>query len=264
VDEEPNDSEPETDAGTEPDEPPLDPSVACDGTACIGIDTVGLQGSDLVVDWTAAGFEPDVDGVHAHFFWDVYHAGQAGTNASELGHDQAPWEITDESPFVAEDEMLLANRPSDANGICVTAGDHEHAVLNPENVHCVPLPEDVDSVAFCDGTLCIEFYSVQIKDGELYVMWDPSGFEPDTSGTHAHFFWDVYEPDQVGTNAAEDYGVEQAPWELTDERPFVPTGAMRLSKRPEDADRICVTVADGDHAVIEPANYQCVPLPDGA
>jgi molecular chaperone DnaK len=255
------------DAGEPDDAPPTspfdDPGVNCDGTLCIAIDDVRLEDGQLVIDWTPYPFEPDVAATHAHFYWDVYGSHQVGSNAADFGYEQRPWELTDNLRFVPEDEMALSNRPPDATGVCVTVADGNHAVIDPGNHHCVPLPEGAALAGSCDGVLCIRIDEVRVVGGELAIEWSPDGFEPDNAATHAHFYWDIYLPSQVGTNAA-DLGAEQAPWELTDQRPFVPRAEMQLTNRPVYATGICVTVADGNHAVINPDSFHCVPLPADA
>jgi hypothetical protein len=83
---------------------------------------------------------------------------------------------------------------------------------------------------------------------------------PDTSATHVHFYWNVFEANQVGTNAAS-FGAIQGNWELTDKQPFVPTGELLIENRPTEATGVCVTPTNGSHEVINPGNYHCVPLP---
>ena len=93
------------------------------------------------------------------------------------------------------------------------------------------------------------------------VEWTPFNFEPATDGFHAHFFWDTTRPEEAGTNA-EDFGAEPGQWELTDERPFVSENTMLLSNKPAEASAVCVTPATHEHAVVDPAVFQCVPLPE--
>ncbi len=111
----------------------------------------------------------------------------------------------------------------------------------------------------CPGAgACITIESVDIVDGEYSITWR-ANFTPSLGSTHAHFFWDIYQPDQVGSTSPN-----QAPWELTDQQPFVPTGEMRMSNRPPGATGLCVTAADASHAVIDPQYYQCVVVAAGA
>jgi serine/threonine protein kinase len=112
------------------------------GARCIFIDGVSVQGDSYVITWTAVGFEPSFkDGFfHAHFFWDIYSADQAGTNAKTFGVEMGAWEITDQSPFTAKSEILVSHRPAPANRICVTVGNFAHAVPEPSRFDCFPLP----------------------------------------------------------------------------------------------------------------------------
>lgn len=107
-----------------------------------------------------------------------------------------------------------------------------------------------------DGA-CIEMASISFLDGEYAIEWD-ANFAPSNGSTHAHFFWDVYDASQVGS-ASEN----QAPWELTDQQPFVPSGEMSIDSRPADATGICVTPADASHAVIDPSYFHCALVPAG-
>lgn len=114
-------------------------------TRCTFIDSIAVDGDSVVIEWTAIGFEPSYqDGfIHAHFFWDVYSADQVGSNAGTFGVAQGAWEVTDQQPFRSGDEILVSNRPIPANQICVTAANFAHAVVNPLQFDCIPIPEDM-------------------------------------------------------------------------------------------------------------------------
>lgn len=99
--------------------------------------------------------------------------------------------------------------------------------------------------------------TINIVNGEYEITWD-ANFTPATTSDHAHFFWDIYDAAQVGSSSAD-----QAPWELTDQQPFVPTGEMRLTNRPGDATGICVTPANSSHQVIDPAYFHCALVAPG-
>ena len=47
--------------------------------------SVGVDGDSIIVDWTPFNFEPAVDDLHAHFFWDTTRPEEAGTNAAAFG-----------------------------------------------------------------------------------------------------------------------------------------------------------------------------------
>ena len=115
-----------------------------------------------------------------------------------------------------------------------------------------------------EGDRCGFIDAVTAEGDSLVISWTADGFEPVIAAGqfHVHFFWDIYSSDQVGTNAAT-FGVEQAPWELTAAQPFVSAGELRVSNRPPAANRVCVTVVNGAHALVNPTLFDCVLLPEG-
>jgi|CXWL01.1.fsa_nt_gi actin-like ATPase involved in cell morphogenesis len=120
----------------------------CKGIAepCIVIDSVSFTADNtaVLIRWTARGFEPDINDLHAHFYWSNYEAFQAGSNAP--AGQGVPWEISDQPTHVGEEELLLTNRPVDALGVCATVGaalaDPAHSALNPKIFDCLPLPKE--------------------------------------------------------------------------------------------------------------------------
>jgi len=121
------------------------PARTCkpEGSRCIFIDDVKLVGDKYKITWTALGFDPSFkEGFfHAHFFWDIYSPDQAGTNAKTFNVEQGVWEITDVSPYTGTAEMTVAKKPAPANRICVTVGNFAHAVADPTQFDCVPIPK---------------------------------------------------------------------------------------------------------------------------
>ncbi|MCP4222819.1 MAG: Hsp70 family protein [Actinomycetia bacterium] len=113
----------------------------------------------------------------------------------------------------------------------------------------------------CAG-LCAHVEDVQVLDnGELLIDWTAFNYEPSNSNFHAHFFYNTYEPEQVGTNANE-FGVEQGSWQLTDQIPFDTTGTKAsVANAPAGATQICVVAADSGHGVVNPENFECFDLP---
>lgn len=109
---------------------------------CAFIDSARVDGASLVVEWTAVGFDPSYEEgfVHVHFFWDIYSADQAGTNAGTFGVAEGAWEISDQQPFRSVDELLVQNRPVPANQICVTPANFAHAVVDPLQFDCIAIP----------------------------------------------------------------------------------------------------------------------------
>ena len=123
------------------------------------------------------------------------------------------------------------------------------------------VPERYDGVQCPGAGACIAMVFIDIVDGEYLIAWDrtnSSGTETVDGSHHAHFFWDVYDSSQVGSAS-----LDRAPWELTFDTMFVPTEEMRLANRPPEANGICVTPADDDHAVIDPAYFHCALVPPG-
>jgi hypothetical protein len=111
-----------------------------DGRLCIEMTSVTLFGEALVIEWTPFNFDPQLDGFHAHFFWNTTRPEEAGTNAAEFGATPGVWELTADRPFVSQGALLLSERPADATEVCVTPATSEHAVVDPAVFHCRPLP----------------------------------------------------------------------------------------------------------------------------
>jgi actin-like ATPase involved in cell morphogenesis len=104
---------------------------------------------------------------------------------------------------------------------------------------------------------------VEIADGRYVVRYSPAGFEPhidddDASQFHVHFFWDVFTPEQAGTNAAA-FGAEVGAWQLWDAEVF---DGFAVADRPADATKICAVVGTHDHQVEDPSTFDCIELPD--
>ncbi len=101
-----------------------------------------LDSGEFVINWTPFNFEPSTSNFHVHFFYDVYDAAQAGTNAAQNGTTRGSWQLTDETSFsTAGSSVSVAGAPADATAICVTAADSGHGIVNPENVECVDLAD---------------------------------------------------------------------------------------------------------------------------
>jgi hypothetical protein len=95
---------------------------------------------------------------------------------------------------------------------------------------------------------------------ELEVTWEPN-FAPDVDRNHIHIYWDIYTADQVSSDAA-DRGVEQGEWVPTADMPtYVTEGPVSVTTR-GDSTTLCVTAADGDHAVIDAALVDCRDVSD--
>ena len=113
----------------------------------------------------------------------------------------------------------------------------------------------------CAG-LCAHVENVSVEpDGELLIDWTSTNYEADVNDIHAHFFYNIYEAEQVGTNN-DQYGVTRGDWQLTDENPFGTRGSnVFIAGAPEKATQICVVAADSGHGVINPENVDCFDIP---
>ena len=95
---------------------------------------------------------------------------------------------------------------------------------------------------------------------ELEVTWEPN-FTPDVDRNHIHIYWDIYTAEEVSSDAA-DNGLEQGEWVPTADMPtYVTEGAVSVTTRGEST-TLCVTAADGDHAVIDAALVDCRDVSD--
>ncbi len=122
-----------------------------------------------------------------------------------------------------------------------------------------PIPTSTPPpVCPADAERCIEILSVAVQGDAVVVDWQ-ANFAPATDSFHAHFFWDTFEPTQVGANFA-DFGVTRGDWELTADQPWASEPAF-LAGRPADARQICVTVATAAHLVDDPTLHDCQDLP---
>ncbi len=162
--------------------------------------------------------------------------------------------VADSAGDVASDDEL----PEDSGAGTTAAGAAATTTTTGAPTTTTTIPGILEGS--CSGPQCAAIDSIAIVDGELEIEWTALGFVPDTGATHVHFYWNVFETNQVGTNAAS-FGAVQGDWELTDKQPFVPARELLIENRPTDTTGVCVTPTNGSHQVIDPGNYHCVPLP---
>ena len=117
---------------------------------------------------------------------------------------------------------------------------------DPERLPC---PDDAER--------CIEIDELSIDGGNLVVEWTAFGFTPSTADFHAHFFSNVFEPNQAGNNAAT-FGADSGSWNAVDVQPYV----KPLDQLPEGTTKFCVTVGMPSHGIDNPELFQCVDIPD--
>jgi hypothetical protein len=140
-------------AESSPTTAPPEAAALCDpgaGERCITIDSTRLEDDELVIEWTALGFDASVDEFHAHFFLSDINAAQAGSNAPDFGFEPGYWELTDEQPYRPSTLLDAASGGpwlvdfdglGFVPGLCVTVGTApSHNVLNPNLFTCTPLP----------------------------------------------------------------------------------------------------------------------------
>lgn len=100
-------------------------------TESAAITGITVVGGYYYVDFTASGFEPNIEDVHVHFFFDTVPPEQAGVPGS------GPWVIYDTpSPFT---EYAVSDRPSGAEQICILVANPDHSVRQGTG-NCWPLP----------------------------------------------------------------------------------------------------------------------------
>jgi molecular chaperone DnaK len=102
---------------------------------------------------------------------------------------------------------------------------------------------------------------IDVVDGQYHVTYTWTGFDPiiidgDLDSRHFHFFLDTTEPQNAGTN-----GNPAGDWELTDD-PGDHVLAQYGPYNRGEATQMCSVVADGAHAVVDPASGNCLELPE--
>lgn len=109
---------------------------ACPAEGCsITILDVQQSGDQLEVTWEA-NFLPDVSKNHIHVYWDTFKAEEVSSDAEANGFVQGDWSPTGDYPsYITESGASVVNR-GDSTTLCVTAGDRDHAVIDPTIVNC--------------------------------------------------------------------------------------------------------------------------------
>lgn len=105
------------------------------------ITNIELRGGKYVVHFTTQGFEPRLDETtkHVHFFWNTVLPAEAGVPRD------GPWDIWPNqpgaigtSPFAEGGQLTEANRPPNANEICVLVANFNHSVI-PNTGNCTAI-----------------------------------------------------------------------------------------------------------------------------
>lgn len=112
------------------------PTVAPSPTTAAGpfvrIDSIGVSGSNYVVNYTPIGYTPQLPGTHIHFFWNTIPPQNAGA-----GPTAETWFLYGgPNPFTG---YTVGERPSGATQMCALVANPDHTIqLNTGN--CYPLP----------------------------------------------------------------------------------------------------------------------------
>ncbi|MGF1597321.1 MAG: Hsp70 family protein [Acidimicrobiales bacterium] len=181
----------------------------------------------------------------------------AGQGLSEVGEGGAATD--DETADGTDDETADDGTDDGADDTADTADGDGSATTEASTA---TTEAETTTTAFTCNGLCAHIDRWEEEDdGELLIYWEPFNYEPDVGNFHAHFYFDIYEAEQVGTNAAK-YGVETGAWQLTDEIPFSTRGSgVAIANAPAGATQLCVVAADSGHGVINPENHECFDLP---
>jgi hypothetical protein len=111
-------------------------SNACPPDGCIiEITETANRGAEIAVTWEP-NFKPDVSKNHIHIFWDIYTAEQVSSDAEARGEKQGEWVPTDKVPTYVTGGPVSVDNRGDSTVLCATAGDRDHAVIDPSIVDC--------------------------------------------------------------------------------------------------------------------------------
>ncbi len=116
---------------------------ACPAEGCkITIASVAKTGGELRLTLTA-NFTPEVSSNHFHVYWDTYSSKQVSDDAEpRFGVQQGAWVPTADNPFTTTEAVSVTER-GQSTTICVTAGDRDHNVLDPDLFDCRDVRSDL-------------------------------------------------------------------------------------------------------------------------
>jgi len=150
-----------------------------------------------------------------------------------------------------------------------TATPAPTATPTPEPT-AIPTPEPTATptpvpVCTTDGGRCIEMTQLAVAGDGLVIDWVATDFEPAVNGGfHAHFYWNTFDSNQAGNNAAS-FGAETGQWAAVDAQPWSSLdNNFSLSGRPAGATEICVTVGTAAHAIDNPDEFHCLAIAESA
>jgi hypothetical protein len=149
----------------------------------------------------------------------------------------------------ADESWLVIQNPENLDESCWVANSQ---VATYGDISSAPLVDAPPTPAGAPAAQpAVQITSVTVDGQNRYVVeFVPQNFTPQIPGTHIHFFFNTFTPDQVGLGGSGDrlmYG---------DPSPF--TG-YAVSDRPAQATQMCAVVVNPDHSVI-PESGNCFDL----
>lgn len=116
-------------------------SNACPSEGCsVTITDATLQGDEIEVTW-ATNFVPDISKNHIHIFWDIYTADEVSSDAEARGFVQGEWVPTASFPTYVTEGAVSVKKRGGSTTLCATAGDRDHAVIDPSIVDCIDVSD---------------------------------------------------------------------------------------------------------------------------
>ncbi len=121
------------------------------------------------------------------------------------------------------------------------------------DISMVPLAEGPPPGATPPQSLGIEITGITTNADNQYVTdFTVQGFTPAYPGTHIHFYFNTFTPDQVGIGGEANRRSHGGP---------PPFAGYSTDDRPAGATELCAIVANPDHTVV-PNSGKCFPLPN--
>ena len=224
----------------------------------VHITDIAIEDGNYVADYETNGFEPNVDDLHLHFFFNttsIANAGRPGSGPYEM--------VARPSPFTT---YAVADRPAEASELCVLVANPNHTV-QLESGNCVPLPEDITEVVPTSQPLptattavvatsppaakTVQITGISEDNGRYIINFQTAGYTPALPGMHVHFFFNTVTPANAGSPGS-------GPWKLYGgPSPFT---EYTVSDRTGGATQMCALVANADHS-IQLGTGNCVNLP---
>ena len=129
------------------------------------------------------------------------------------------------------------------------------------SLNATALAQDAGNACPVDG--CKVTIASTEKDGDEIKIVFNANFTPDLSKNHLHVWWgENFDVKQVSNNAETEYNVKQGDWHPTDLYPEYTTQSAASVATRGEATTICVSAADRNHDILDPAVFDCVSVAD--